>query len=256
MIGIVGGIGPLAGIDLYRQILENTDARTDQEHVPVMLASVSHEIADRTEFLLRKSTENPAYALANVVTLLEQAGARTIGLACNTAHAPEIMDVVSQLLTARGSAVEIVNMIDETVRTIQANSTGTQRIGVLCTSGTYQARLYQDKLETSGFEVALLPFERHDAIVQDAIFNPGYGLKSLAAPSQQSLHQLNAAIEELKNLGAQAIILGCTEIGMVEQKLGFQGLNLEIYNPNTILARALLARAYPEKLMPPTSPTK
>jgi aspartate racemase len=247
MIGIVGGIGPLAGADLYKQILENTDARTDQEHVPVMLASVSHEIADRTRFLLKKDVENPAYAIAKVVTLLEQAGATTIGLACNTAHAPEILNVVNEALQSRASNALIVNMIDETLHAIQSHPIDIQQIGVLCTSGSYQTGLYQYKLKSAGFKPIMLSFERHDALVQDAISNPNHGLKSLAAPSQQSLDQLNTAIVELKNLGAQAVVLGCTEIGMVEKHLAKEML---FFNPNTILARALLRRAYPEKIKP------
>ena len=60
------------------------------------------------------------------------------------------------------------------------------------------------------------------------------------------IFQLNTAIAELEALGAEGIILGCTEIGMIEKQLDF--LSLTTFNPNTILARGLIGRVAPGKL--------
>ena len=54
MIGIVGGVGPLAGLDVFKKIIEETVVQKDQEHLPVLLMSYPHLIVDRTEYLLGK----------------------------------------------------------------------------------------------------------------------------------------------------------------------------------------------------------
>lgn len=246
MIGIVGGIGPLAGSDLYIRVVENTEAHADQDHVPVLLASIPNEIVDRTEYLLGNVAENPAEALSKVVLLLENAGATHIGIACNTAHAPAIFDPMMAILKEKGAKSVVVNMIQETMHAIQTHPAGCKRIGLLCTAGSYRVGLYQNQLAAAGKQAVVLDFERHKALVHDAIYNPAHGLKAVPQASPEALAQLNSAIVYLKVLGAEAILLGCTEIGMVESELDTQ--NLPVFNPNTILARFLVARAFPGKL--------
>lgn len=233
----------MAGADLYKKIVENTIAQTDQEHLPVLLASIPNEIADRTEFLLGKSTENPAVAIAKIILLLENAGSKHIGIACNTAHAPEIFEPMLALLKKNGSKAQIFNMIDESMRAIRIHPFKIQRVGLLSTSGTYKTRIYQNRLEAAGLISILLDFEQHEALSQRAI----YEIKAASTNIPQApIDLLNEAIKILKNLGAEAIVLGCTEIGMIEERLDFQGL--AVFNPNLILARALILNAFPEKL--------
>ncbi len=243
MIGIVGGIGPMAGIDLYKKILENTIATIDQEHLPVLLASMPNEIADRTSFLHGRSIENPAPALARIILMLENAGSKHIGIVCNTAHASEIFDPILAILNANDSKVEIVNMINETVHAIRSHPANIQRVGLLSTSGTYKTRIYQNQLEQAGLIPVLLDFEQHEALVQEAI----HRIKAASTNvPQKPVDLLNSAIKMLKNLGVQAIVLGCTELGMIEERLDCG--NLVVFNPNLVLARTLIMRAFPEKL--------
>lgn len=233
----------MAGADLYKKIVENTIAETDQEHLPVLLASIPNEIVDRTSFLLGKSTENPARAIAKIILLLENAGANHIGIACNTAHAPQIFEPMQEVLQEKGSQVRIVNMIDASVQAIQSHPTNIQRVGLLSTSGTYKTRIYQDRLEMAGLVPVLLDFEQHEALSQQAI----YEIKAASTNIPQGpIDLLNTAIQHLKHLGAQAIILGCTELGMIEERLKFEGL--AVFNPNLILARTLIGQTYREKL--------
>lgn len=245
MIGIVGGIGPLAGADLFRKIIENTLAKSDQEHLPVLLASIPNEIADRTAFLLGKSTENPAAALAKIIIMLENAGSKHIGIACNTAHAPEIFVPMQAVLAQKGSQVKIVNMIDETVRAIQSHPEPIQRVGLLTTSGAYKTKIYQNRLAAAGLTPIVLDFDQQEALPQQAI----YEIKAASTEIPQGpVDLLNTAIQILKNMGAQALVLGCTEIGMIEDRLDADGL--VVFNPNLILARKLIERSFPGKLRP------
>ncbi|MDX1912737.1 MAG: amino acid racemase [Saprospiraceae bacterium] len=248
MIGIVGGIGPMAGIDLYKKIVDNTIAQRDQEHLSVLLASLPADIADRTAFLLGEAAINPANALARVILLLEKAGARHIGIACNTAHAPAIFDTMLDHLKQAGSQAEICHLIEITLAAIQTAPLQIRQVGVLCTSGSYQARLYQGALERAGLLPVMLNFDRHVELVQAAIYHPVVGLKAAPEGRPEAIFNLNTAIVELQALGAESVVLGCTEIGMVEEALDFQGMTA--FNPNLILARTLIQKACPAKLKP------
>lgn len=243
MIGIVGGIGPLAGVDLYKRMLDHTKAQADQDHLPVLLASLPGEIADRTTYLLGGTEENPALGIAKVIRLLENAGAKHIAIACNTAHAPAIFDPMMRLLKAQGSTAEIVHLIDITIQAILANAAAIQNIGLLSTSGTYKTKIYQNPLTAAGLSPILLPYNRHDELVHSAI----YQIKQVGdAIGQSVINQLNTAIAELEAMGAQGVILGCTEIGMIENMLDFRSLT--VFNPNTVMAKTLIEKHSPEKL--------
>ncbi|MBT8073778.1 MAG: aspartate racemase, partial [Xanthomonadales bacterium] len=84
MIGIVGGVGPYAGLDLVRNIFDQTLARTDQEHLDVVMLSMPSSITDRTEYLIGQNGENPGLGIADVIKRLEAAGATVAGIPCNT----------------------------------------------------------------------------------------------------------------------------------------------------------------------------
>lgn len=214
-----------------------------EEHLPVLLASIPNEIADRTAYLLGQIAENPATALLKVVLLLEHAGSKQIGIACNTAHAAQIFEPMLSVLKEKGSQAEIVHMVDEAVLSIRSHPANIQRVGLLCTSGTYKTGIYQNRLEAEGLHPVVLDFDLHEALSQRAI----YMIKASGSDIPQvPVELLNKAITILKNLGAQAIVLGCTELGMIEDRLDFDGL--AVFNPNLILARTLIGRAYPEKL--------
>ncbi|MFN0173667.1 MAG: aspartate/glutamate racemase family protein [Saprospiraceae bacterium] len=248
MIGIVGGIGPMAGADLYKKIVENTVAHRDQDHLSVLLASFPQLIADRTDYLLGKSNESPANALAEVILLLENAGSKYIGIACNTAHAPQIFDPMMKTLMDKGSKAEILHLIEHTTAFIKAQEQAFERIGLLCTLGSYKTNLYQNRLRNASLTPVVLDIKRHNELAQVPIYHPDYGLKCISEGHPEAIIKLNTAIAELQALGAEAVILGCTEIGMVEEQLDFHGM--AAFNPNTILARELIRRVAPEKLKP------
>jgi len=84
VIGIVGGVGPLAGLDLQAKIIRQTIAGRDQEHLPVLSLSWPGPIADRTEYLLGRVAANPAHALLAQLRLLAAAGATVASLGAVT----------------------------------------------------------------------------------------------------------------------------------------------------------------------------
>ena len=127
MIGIVGGVGSYAGIDLIRKIYDNTDAKTDQEHLPVSMLSAPHLIMDRTKYLLGEIPENPGIAIANIINNLVLNGATVVGIPCNTAHAPQIFNKV---LAEVNDGCQIVNLIEEVAIFIKTNYPEFKKIGI------------------------------------------------------------------------------------------------------------------------------
>lgn len=250
IIGILAGAGPFAGVDLARKLLEQTIATKDQDYPAAVSVSIPEEIADRTEFLLGQTSENPAYAIIDHIKMLEQMRASVVGIPCNTAHVPEIFDVIVDGLKHSGSNLKLLHMIEEVARYIGENHPDMKKIGVLSTTGTYRTRIYKDILERNGFDV-VLPTEALQDSVHDAIYNPSTGIKAQSDPVTKAAREtLLEAIAHLQEQGAEAVILGCTEIplAITERRIG----PTVIIDSTKALARALVREVHPDKLKPLT----
>ena len=248
MIGIVGGVGPYAGLDLARKIFDQTVASRDQEHLPVTLLSAPGEISDRTEFLLGKVETNPAHAMADIGLKLEQLGASVVGIPCNTAHAPRIFAVIAQELETAGCNVKLAHMIQEVAGFVRRRHPRIDTVGVLSTMGTYRSGVYPEIIEREGLKV-VQPDESLQKDIHAAIYDPEYGIKARSNPvTEKARDKLLAGIASLQSEGAGAVILGCTEIPIAigEKKIG----DTPIIDPTLVLARALIKSVAPDKLKP------
>lgn len=247
MIGIVGGVGPLAGLDIFQKIIEETVATKDQEHVPVLLSSQPHRIADRTAFLLGKSNENPAYALLQIIAELDQMGAQVAAIPCNTAHAPAIFEPITAGMKVHSTRVKLLHLVEETAKFIQTVYPG-QKVGVLSTTGTRDTGLYKGVLSKYNID-NIAPDDATQHIVHEAIYSEEYGIKAFStAVTAKAQEDLTHVISILKNQGAQVIVLACTELPLaLIEKTYF---SLPMVDPNRVLARALIHQVAPEKLKP------
>ena len=235
-IGIVGGVGSYAGIDLIRKIYDLTGATTDQEHLPVTMISRPEKIADRTGYLLGEIDENPGVAIGEVIADLAAAGAEIIGVPCNTAHAPAIFSLARKRVPAN---CKILHLIKETGACLHDNFTSVRQVGLLATNGTVQANVYPPVLQKFGLSVIVPEESAQHAQVHRAIYNPQYGIKSQSNPvSSQAVADLKMAATGLIRRGAQAIILGCTEIPLALQEKQHDGVPL--IDATAILAAALI----------------
>lgn len=249
MIGIVGGVGPYAGIDLLDNIYSNTLASKDQDYINSLLFSLSSKIQDRTEYLLGNVVENPGHSIVEIILTLENSGATVVGIPCNTAHSAKIFSVIMEELDKNDSKVRLLHMIDETITFIETHFYHFSKIGVLSTTGTYKYELYKNALESRGYQSLEPSNQMQEEIVHPAIYHPDYGIKSTTRPFHHKARQnLEIAIDDLKRQGAEAVILGCTEIPLVIKEETISGLTL--INPTRVLARALIEQVDAEKLKP------
>ena len=245
IIGIVGGLGPYAGLDLVKKIFDQTKAKTDQEHLPIALLSIPQQIEDRTSFILNETNVNPADAIFTIIIKLEQIGADIVGIACNTAHTPEIFDVILKKLKQANSTVRLVHMIKEVAAYIRESYPSVRDIGVLSTSGTYKTCLYPNIFKPEGFNVIMPDQALQDSVVNKVI----YEIKAGFSPVSKAVkEQVLAGIEHLQKKGAEAIVLGCTELPLAVGA-GQIGETV-IIDPTLILARALIGIVDPHKLKP------
>jgi aspartate racemase len=225
VVGILGGMGPAATADFYLKLIQATPATKDQEHLRVLIWS-DPTIPDRTEALLTRGAD-PTPALIAGARLLQQSGAEMLAVPCNTAHA---------FLQAVQAEVDIpiIHMIEETANHVRMLNPAVGRVGLLSTTGTQQAGLYQAWLDKKGIRVLCPAADSQENLVMASI----RGIK--AGQSGSSVRaQLAAAARELIDAGAQAIIGGCTEIPV---GLDAADITVPFVDPAEILAGTIVER--------------
>jgi aspartate racemase len=247
-IGVIGGMGPYAGLDLVRKIFDQTRASRDQDHLPVALLSFPHRIPDRSTFLFDEMQPTPVPALTAIARQLDAAGITVAGIPCNTAHAPAIFGAVCEDLATSGHKIRLLNMIEEAVRFAREQIPGLQRIGVLSTLAVYRLCMYQSTIEATGFDAVMPDEDIEINLVNQTIFDDTWGIKAQANPvTARARQNLLDAIAHLREKGAEAVILGCTELPLAISEPEVDGVLM--IDPTRVLARALIRETYPEKLL-------
>jgi aspartate racemase len=199
-LGILGGMGPLATADFLMKLVMATHATTDQAHIPVLLRSVP-QIPDRSAAILGNGP-SPLPSLIKGVEALCKAGATAIAIPCNTAHY-WYKDM------AEASMVPILHIVDSVFYHLNTMACGGS-VGLLATKGTIAARVYNERFTNQGSVNVLVPTD--DEI--ERFSGPGIdAVKAGDLAGGRSL--LKEAAERLRDRGANAIVMGCTEIPIV-----------------------------------------
>ena len=222
-IGIVGGMGPLATCDLFRKIIEVTDAEKDQDHVHVLIDS-NTAIADRTASILHGG-EDPVPEMEKSALTLQAAGADILIMPCNTAH--YYYDLVSSIVD-----IPFLHMIRETAAALKRQ--GHARVGLLATDGTVQSGVYAGAFAQSQIDM-LIPDAAGQQAVMDVIYK---GIK--AGNLSIDLTGFYAAMDDLLARGAEVLVLGCTELPVAFQEFAIDRPSID---PTHVLAAAAVRAA-------------
>lgn len=256
IIGIGGGVGPAAGVALHSKIIENTlTDGTDQSHFEVYHLSRSSDLPDRTRFVMGLTKDNPADGLARTMVALDAAASSfrqraVAGVPCNTFHIPAIWNRFAAKVDEQSDGrVTLVHMLEETMSLIKQSIGTVRRIGVLSTTGTRQSKVYDLLLAQHGYEAVWVPGESQ-AEVHEAIYNTEWGIKAVYPVSAEASTAFLAFARHLVANGAEAIILGCTEIPLALPEPYVAGTTVPLVDPVLALARALIREADPVKLRP------
>ncbi len=234
MIGIVGGVGPHAGLHLHKRILDLTDSTCDQDHLPVLHINCASEIPDRTEFLLGKIHENPAMGITAQIRALTGAGAKIIAIPCNTAHSSIIYDeIINQ--SKESSDYILLNIIDELFEKIVQS--GEKRTGLLATTGSYKSRVFEQYAARYNVEI-VLPDHKDQLAIHDTVYNLNDGIKVTGKMSNRINTVYKELFERYRKRNVKSAILGCTEISMALSPIKHH--DFQVYETVDILAAALI----------------
>jgi aspartate racemase len=223
-IGLIGGMSWQSSAHYYRILNEETARRLGGLHsAPLLMDSVDFA---PIEALQRSGDwEAAGRILAGKAAALARAGAGVLGLATNTMHivAPAIQAAID---------IPFIHIADPTAHALRGD--GVRRVGLLGTRFTLEMPFYRERLEAAGLEV-LLP--EGDRTQLNAIIYEELCQGIVTEPSRRMYQE---AIARLTRRGAEAVILGCTEIGMLITE---ETSSLPVYDTTDLHARALVSAA-------------
>lgn len=224
MLGIIGGMGPMASAVFYDMISSKTDASCDQENLDLILLSHAG-MPDRTRAILSKDEaqiEEVRSKLLADAMFLQNAGCTAIAVTCNTAH--YFVNMIEGELD-----IPFIHLIRETAEAV-ASEFGAKKVAVLATDGTIETRLYQDELSKRGV-IAFTPKAEVQALVMHEIYEC---IKS-GKPADEEMWK---KIEEyVKEEGCESAVLACTELSVVRKELS---LGSFYFDPMDIMAERCL----------------
>lgn len=213
-LGIIGGMGPLATVNLFNRIVINTDAQNDQEHIHILVDNNTN-IPDRTDFLLGMG-KDPTEELIESAIRLEKAGADFLIMPCNTAH--YFYETIKEKIN-----IDFLNMIEETVRFIQFNYPNNKKVGLLATDGTLKTKIYDLHFNKQNIQII-----NPEKDAQNSIMDIIYGIKEGKRGIQTD--GIYSAVEEFKAKGVEVFILGCTELSVINETCILEGNFVDALN--------------------------
>ena len=224
-IGLIGGMSWESTVTYYQVINETVKEKLGGLHsAKILLYSV--DFAEIEEYQSQGEWEKSAEVLASAAQNLEKAGADFIVICTNTMHkvAPDIQKKIS---------IPIVHIAEATASVLQ--SRGIRKVALLGTKYTMTQDFYKNKITETGIEV-VIPDDDGVKLVNDVIYNE----LCLGILKDDSKAKFIDIISDLQKRGAEGVILGCTEIGLL---IGQADVSLPVFDTTLIHAQkaALLA---------------
>lgn len=209
-LGIIGGLGPMATAYLLQLIIEMTDAKTDQEHLDVIVFD-RPSVPDRTAHILDVTKPSPLPSMTETARTLERLGAKYLCAPCVTSHY-----YYNELSAAVN--VPFINMVKETAA--ECKNAGKKKIGIMATTGTVSTGLFQAALAECGLEAAV-PSDDGQALVMSLIYD------EIKAGKPADPSKFERVTNELCGASCDCIILGCTELSLIKKSAGLDSRYLD-----------------------------
>lgn len=225
MIGVLGGMGPLATADFFRKVISETPAKDDADHVPLLIQS-DPRIAPRPAAILGEGRSPLPDLLAGRDRLI-LAGAMALAMPCNTAHY-----WYADLLN--GCTVPLLSIVDASVKELSLLADSGSTIGIIATRATLSAQIFDPALIQAGYTV-LQP----DETVMNTLVLPGIAFVK-AGDALRGGQLIEQAVQVLLNDGARVVILACTETPLALDAIQSQ-LRVHCVDTTAALARSCIA---------------
>lgn len=204
VLGIIGGVGPLATTYFMQLLIQKTEAHTDQDNMPMIVIN-DPQIPDRTSYILDNSEPDPLPELVKVAHWLEDAGADFLAIPCNTAH--YFYDSISESVD-----IPVVNILQETAELIAHKKDKHATVGLMATRGTIASNLYQEYFAQLGMDVKI-PADDDQDLLMELIYDC---VKANRPYDERVL--LNIA-RGMHDKGCDIVLIGCTELSVIYQNL-------------------------------------
>lgn len=199
MIGVIGGLGPLATAKFIERVINLTDANCDQENVDMIILNHA-SVPDRTDYLLDNNKENPLPYLIKDAKLLENIGCSYIAIPCNTAHA--FLEYIEKNIN-----IKLINMVKLTID--KCNERNMKKVGLMATRGTIKTNIFDKYSNIELFK----PNEDIQNIIDKFIFDRVKKNKNV------SLYEFNSILDYFYKNECDGVILGCTELSVIKVDL-------------------------------------
>ena len=196
-VGIIGGMGPEATLDLMRRVLAKTPAQDDQDHIHLIVES-NPKIPSRIAHLIEGTGADPTPELIRIAVNLQRAGAEALAIPCNTAHAYAHS-------IRRAVSIPLLDMVQLSVDRI-ASSRRVARVGLLASSAVLATELYAKAFAGQG--IAVVYPERQDEVMSliKAVKRGETGSNVHAALAQIAAELANQA---------DVLLIGCSELSVI-----------------------------------------
>ncbi len=238
-IGIVGGMGPEATLSCFEKVIKNTPAKTDQQHIRVVIDS-NPKVPDRTAAIIGNG-ESPVPSIVHSCHAVEMAGADFIIIPCVSAHF-FLSEIQKQI------DLPILSIFDAVAETITREYHKIRTVGLMATTGTVTGGLFQRRLAKESIKT-VVPETVEQSEIMEAIYNIKNSERSRSM--SEITTRLIAVAKNMiyrKHDCAEAIVAGCTEIPLALRQ---EHISVPYFDSLTILARSaiLYAGKIPAKLL-------
>lgn len=218
ILGVIGGMGPLATCNFFEKVITLTNADKDQEHLHIIIDN-NTKIPDRTDYILGKG-EDPRPELIRSAIRLENMGADYIAIPCNTAHY-FLEDIV------KSTKAKVINMVEETAIYLKETYPTNKSYLLLATEGTYEAKVYKKNFEKYNLNI-IEPSDEDKKLLMSWIYKVKSSIFDVTPKDFEIL--INKYIKDQYT----PVILGCTELSTLADRIS---LSREYIDPLLILAQ-------------------
>ncbi len=205
IVGIIGGMGPEATVDLMARVIKATPALDDIDHIRLVVDN-NPRVPSRIKALIDKTGESPLSCLQDMARKLATWGVDFLAMPCNTAHFyhPWVQEAVD---------IPVLNMIDLAVAAVISENPGLETVGLLASTAVLDLRLYEKRFAEKGVRL-ISPTDSLQNEVMDAIRKiktSNYG--------REVVESTQAAADDMVERGAGALLVACTELSIIGYRL-------------------------------------
>lgn len=226
IVGIIGGMGPEATVDLMSRVIKATSALDDIDHIR-MLVDNNPKVPSRIRALIEKNGESPLDCLRDMARRLEDWGVDFLAIPCNTAHYyhREVQAAVN---------IPLLDMIDLSVSYLTSQIPDLKAVGLLASSAVFDLELYKHRFADADINIMTISPEDQEKVmgVIRKIKTSSYDIEIVKI--------IQDVVNSLEKQGAQAFLIACTELSIIGGQLKSKS---KIFDASQILAESIVKEA-------------